>query len=81
MKTGTVKKQIAFRVNVNLLDRLKEQAKQANRSLSNYIECILMDNVYMEPNETTISAINEARSTERGEVFESVEKLMIELNK
>ena len=54
------KKQTAFRLNANLLERLKEQAKRANRSLSNYVECILMDSVYNEPNETT--AIKEARS-------------------
>ena len=56
------KKQTAFRLNANLLERLKEQAKRANRSLSNYVECILMDSVYNEPNETTITAIKEARS-------------------
>ena len=62
METGMVKKQTAFRLNANLLERLKEQAKRANRSLSNYVECILMDSVYNEPNETTIAAIKEARS-------------------
>lgn len=45
-----------------MLERLKEQAKQANRSLSNYVECILMDSVYNEPNDTTVAAIKEARS-------------------
>ena len=62
METGMEKKQTAFRLNANLLERLKEQAKRANRSLSNYVECILMDSVYNEPNETTITAIKEARS-------------------
>jgi len=62
MKAKTIKKQTAFRLSENLLDRLKEEAKKANRSLSNYVECILMDSVYNEPNETTIAAINEARS-------------------
>ena len=57
METGMAKKQTAFRLNANLLERLKEQAKRANRSLSNYVECILMDCVYNEPNETTIAAI------------------------
>ena len=60
METGMEKKQTAFRLNANLLERLKEQAKRANRS--NYVECILMDSVYNEPNETTITAIKEARS-------------------
>nr|WP_080905728.1 toxin-antitoxin system protein [Parabacteroides sp. Marseille-P3160] len=62
METGAIKKQTAFRLNANLLDRLKEEAKKANRSLSNYVECILMDSVYNEPNETTIEAIKEAQA-------------------
>ncbi len=62
METGIAKKQTAFRLNVNLLEKLKERAKRENRSLSNYVECILMDSVYNEPNETTKAAIEEARS-------------------
>ena len=58
----TVKKQTAFRLNANLLDRLKEEAKAANRSLSNYIEWVLMNSVYNEPNEATLGAIKEARA-------------------
>ncbi len=37
---------MAFRLNENLVSRLKEQAKKENRSLSNYVECILMDSIY-----------------------------------
>lgn len=62
MKAESIKKQTAFRLNANLLERLKEEAKKANRSLSNYVECILMDSVYNEPNETTREAVKEARS-------------------
>ena len=61
MKTEAIKKQTAFRINANLLDILKEKAKKTNRSLSNYVECILMESVYNEPNETTLKAIKEAR--------------------
>jgi hypothetical protein len=51
---GTViKKLVAFRLNENLLNRLKEEAKKANRSLNNYVECILIDRVYSEPNKAT----------------------------
>lgn len=46
MKTVSVKKQMAFRLNENLVNKLKEEAKKENRSLSNYVECILMDSVY-----------------------------------
>ncbi|MDR1172869.1 MAG: toxin-antitoxin system HicB family antitoxin, partial [Bacteroidales bacterium] len=42
---GTVKKSVAFRLNENLLNRLKEEAKKANRSLNNYVECVLIDRV------------------------------------
>ncbi|GHV31442.1 hypothetical protein FACS1894177_06080 [Bacteroidia bacterium] len=62
MKTVMIKKQTAFRLNENLINRLKKDAKKANRSLSNYVECILMDSVYNEPNETTLEAIKEART-------------------
>ena len=62
METRAIKRQLALRVNENLLDKLKAEAKKANRSLSNYIECILMDSVYREPNETTIRAMKEAES-------------------
>jgi hypothetical protein len=62
METGMIKKQTAFRLNENLISRLKEDAKKANRSLNNYVECLLMDSVYNEPHETTIKAIKEARS-------------------
>jgi tagatose-1,6-bisphosphate aldolase len=62
MKTIAAKKQTAFRLSENLISKLKVEAKKANRSLSNYVECILMDSVYNEPNETTVEAIKEARA-------------------
>ncbi|MPM65353.1 hypothetical protein SDC9_112248 [bioreactor metagenome] len=46
METRTAKKQMAFRLNENLVSKLKEEAKKENRSLSNYVECILMESVY-----------------------------------
>ena len=61
METIAIKKQTAFRLNSNLLNILKVKAKESNRSLSNYVECILMDNIYNKPNETTLEAIKEAR--------------------
>ncbi len=56
------KKATMFRLNADLLDRLKELARREHRSLNNYVECVLLDVVYNEPNETTIAAVNEARS-------------------
>ena len=62
MQTTTSKVQTAFRFDRELLSRLKIKAKQENRSLNNYVETVLMDIVYHEPNEETIEAIKEARS-------------------
>ena len=62
METRGVRQPTAFRLNKELLSRLKEEAKKANRSLNNYVECILMDSLYNEPNEETIEAIKEAQS-------------------
>lgn len=61
METKTVKKPTAFRLDEILLDKLKTEAKKANRSLNNYVECILMDSIYNEPNDYTLEAISEAR--------------------
>lgn len=38
------------------------KAKKENRSLNNYVETVLMDIAYNEPNDETIAAIEEARS-------------------
>jgi hypothetical protein len=62
MQTNCTKVQTAFRFDRELIRRLKEMAKKENRSLNNYVETVLMDIVYDEPNEETIEAINEARS-------------------
>jgi predicted transcriptional regulator len=62
MQTNWTKVQTAFRFDRELIRRLKEMAKKENRSLNNYVETVLMDIVYDEPNEETIEAINEARS-------------------
>lgn len=60
--TNTAKVQTAFRFDKELIRRLKIKAKQENRSLNNYVETVLMDVVYDEPNEGTIEAIREAQN-------------------
>ncbi|MDR1203709.1 MAG: toxin-antitoxin system protein [Tannerellaceae bacterium] len=62
MEVRAIKKQTAFRLSENLVDKLKAEAKKANRSLSNYVECILMESVFNEPNETTLAAMKEAEN-------------------
>ncbi|MDD6099980.1 MAG: toxin-antitoxin system HicB family antitoxin [Parabacteroides sp.] len=56
-----IKKQTAFRLNSDLLDRLKMAAKREHRSLNNYVESLLMEIMYNEPNEVTRAAMEEAR--------------------
>ncbi|MFV0555131.1 MAG: toxin-antitoxin system HicB family antitoxin [Mangrovibacterium sp.] len=58
----TLKKQTAFRLGVDLLERLKAKANKQNKSLNSYVECILMDEVYNEPNAETIEALEEAKA-------------------
>lgn len=63
MRTAnTPKVQTAFRFDSELLRRLKIKAKLENRSLNNYVETVLMDVVYDEPNEETVEAIREAKN-------------------
>lgn len=57
-----IKKQTAFRFDSDLLDALKSAAKREHRSLNNYVECILREVIYTEPNEETKEAIKEARA-------------------
>ena len=60
------KKQTAFRLDGDLLERLRVKARRENRSLNNYVERVLMAVAYDEPNEITIAAMKEAM-TGRGE--------------
>lgn len=55
------RKQTAFRLRTDLLDRLKVAAKKENRSLNNFVESVLLDAVYMEPNEETLTAMKDAK--------------------
>lgn len=62
METAAQKKATMFRLNVDLIERLKELARREHRSLNNFVECVLLDVAYNEPNEVTKAAIEEARS-------------------
>lgn len=57
-----LKKNQSFRLSVSLLDRLKQLAKRQNRSLNNYVETLLLDAAYNEPNATTLAAMKEAET-------------------
>lgn len=57
-----IKKNQSFRLSVDLIDRLKQLAKRQNRSLNNYVETLLLDAAYHEPNALTLAAMKEAES-------------------
>ncbi len=62
METTIVRKPTSFRLRTDLIERLKKNAARSNRTLNNYVESVLLDVVYREPNEETKSAIAEATS-------------------
>ena len=65
------RKQTAFRLSCDLLDKLREAATRENRSLNNYVESVLMDVVYNNPNKLTIKAMREARENRALETLNS----------
>ena len=78
-----LKKNQSFRLSVDLIDKLKQLAKRQNRSLNNYVETLLLDAAYHEPNPTTLAAMREAESDIMNNVspldmssIESMEKSM-----
>ena len=64
------RKQTAFRLRTDLLDRLKAAARKENRSLNNYVESVLLDAVYREPNEETLAAMKEAKENKNLETLD-----------
>ena len=64
------KKQTAFRLSEDLLERLKVEARKANRSLNNYVEIVLMDVVYKTPNRTTLEAMKDAKENKDLEILD-----------
>lgn len=64
------RKQTAFRLRTDLLDRLKVAAKKENRNLNNYVESVLLDAVYREPNEETLAAMKDAKENRNLETLD-----------
>lgn len=62
MDIALAKRNQSFRLSVDLIDRLKLMAKRQNRSLNNFVETLLLDAVYHEPNAETLAAMKEAES-------------------
>ena len=59
--TSSEKTLTSFRWNTQLVERLRQMAKDSNSSLNNYVETLLLDIVYLEPNDETIEALEEVR--------------------
>lgn len=62
MDIALPKKNQSFRLPVELIERLRLLAKSQNRSLNNFVETLLLDAAYSEPNDETIAAMKEAQS-------------------
>lgn len=62
MDIAIQKKSQSFRLSVELIERLRQMAKCQNRSLNNFVECVLLDIAYAEPNADTKAALEEAKA-------------------
>jgi hypothetical protein len=62
MATTMIRKPASFRLRADLLEGLKRNAARENRTLNNYVESVLLDIVYHEPNRQTKMGIEEAMS-------------------
>ena len=62
MEATIRKKPTMFRLDEELVTRLKELAKREHRSLNNFVECLLYNVAFNEPNEITKAAMEEAKS-------------------
>ena len=70
MNTTAIRKQTSFRLNSELIENLRKEAKRHNRSLNNYVESILMAFMAEKPNDITLAAMKEA---ERGDNLETLD--------
>jgi len=78
METTIRRKQTSFRLRTDLLEDMKSAAERENRTLNNYLESLLLNYFYNEPNEVTRAAIEEAMSRKEypeGEIYNSVDEL------
>ena len=76
METTIRRKPTSFRLRGDIIEGLKRNAARENRTLNNYVESVLMDVVYGEPNEVTKAAIREAMSGKNpNKVYSSVKEM------
>jgi hypothetical protein len=63
---------------------MKIAAERQNRTLNNFVESVLLNYMYYEPNEVTKAAIEEAMNRKEypeGEVYDNVDELFKALDK
>jgi len=76
METTIRRKQTSFRLRTDLLEEMKNAAKKENRTLNNYLESLLLNYFYNEPNEVTKAAIEEAMSGHnRNKVYTNIDEM------
>ena len=76
MATTVIRKPASFRLRADLLEKLKRKAELENRTLNNYVENVLLNIVYHEPNQVTKAAIEEAMSGNNpNKVYSSVDEM------
>jgi hypothetical protein len=76
MGTTIQRKQTSFRLRTDLLDFMKKDAERENRTLNNFLESLLLNYYYNEPNEVTKAAIEEAMSGHnRNKVYTDVDEM------
>lgn len=73
---STIKVTTTFRIDKELLEKIRAKAKAANRSLNNYVECLLMEKAQEEPNSTTLNAMRDAENNVNLEKVEKASDLM-----
>lgn len=76
METTIRRKQTSFRLRTDLLEEMKSAAERENRTLNNYLESLLLNYFYNEPNEVTKAAIEEAMSGHnRNKVYTNIDEM------
>lgn len=76
MGTTITRKPTSFRLRTDLIEGLKRKAARENRTLNNYVENVLLDVVYDEPNEVTRAAIMEAMSRRNyNKVYDDIDEM------
>ena len=76
METTVRRKQTSFRLRTDLLDEMKIAAQRENRTLNNFVENLLLNYIYNEPNEVTKAAIEEAMSgRNRNKVYTDIDEM------